>query len=207
VTGQPATGPLVAQRKSLWSQAAAKRLSPQVDGTRSRAARPGSRRRSPSGATTARPLPHEAEHDEVGRGHRVRVQLLIGEPGHLRTTVSRCRPRKPVNSVLSLYRRTFGSALPAGPGTTMRGRNDQHGKDRGSECGLHRPGETLRLAGHPMRQMGLAACRCAGKMASYLRGRVTVLPADSGQGAWRRIAATEFFPGRLSRQTASTFLH
>ena len=68
-------------------------------------------------------------------------------------------------------------------------------------------GETLRLAGHPMRQMGWRRCRCAGKMASYLRGRVTVLPTDSGQGAWRRIAATEFFPGRLSRRTASTFLH
>ena len=46
-------------------------------------------------------LPHEAGQGEVGGGHRVRAQLLVGEPGHLRTTVSRSRSGKPVSSIRS----------------------------------------------------------------------------------------------------------
>ena len=38
---------------------------------------------------------------EVGGRHRVRARLLVGEPGHSRTTVSRCRPGKPASSVRS----------------------------------------------------------------------------------------------------------
>ena len=45
-----------------------------------------------------------------------------------------------------------------------------------------------------------------GGIYGYLRGRVTGLPADSGQSARRGIEATGFLPGRSGR-TASTFLH